>query len=297
MAVDERTIGDGLRRLAGRAEPVDGEMMAALVLRSAGRRRRTGWAVGVAGTAAALAFGAVAVTNLPDPGDRTVAEVDPTFTGLTLAPTPPPATAPPIEGLPANTPEQFRQVRDCMPQGGPVHGMDGERRVPQHGVAEDFRLLAESRDKLGVTQLMGSRKGLVLCTPGVLDVSYPERPIFTYWGHEEPGSLAFDGPLAVDVHGTQTQSEVNPGTDGDPVFMVVAGRAAERVRRVEIAWASGQRMEASLSGGFFIARTRVTKRSATLPKVDVTAYDADGKVLDARKGLENLFPGALDVDD
>ncbi|MEV4898911.1 hypothetical protein AB0K48_57270, partial [Nonomuraea sp. NPDC055795] len=128
-------------------------------------------------------------------------------------------------------------------------------------------------------------------------VSYPERPVFTYWGREEPGSLAFDGPLAVDVHGTQMQSEVNPGTDGDPLFMVVAGRAAERVRRVEIAWASGQRMEASLTGGFFIARTRVTERSKTLPKVDVTAYDADGKVLDARKGLENLFPGALDVDD
>ncbi|MEV4894550.1 ABC transporter ATP-binding protein, partial [Nonomuraea sp. NPDC055795] len=30
-------------RMAGRAEPVDGEMVAALVLRSAGRRRRTGW--------------------------------------------------------------------------------------------------------------------------------------------------------------------------------------------------------------------------------------------------------------
>ncbi|MFI6295766.1 hypothetical protein ACIBEJ_29505 [Nonomuraea sp. NPDC050790] len=294
MAVDERTIGEGLRRLAGRAEPVDGETMAALVVRSARRRRRTGWVLGVAGTAAAVAFGAVAVTNLPGRADRTV-WADPAFSGLTVAPTPPLATAPPIEGLPANTPEQYRQVRDCMPRGGPVHPMDGGLRIPRHGVAEEFRLLAESRDEQGVTRLMGSRKGLVLCTPGVLDVSYPERPIFTYWGREEQSGLALDGPLSVDVYDTQTQSQVSPGKDGDPAFMVVAGRADPRVRRVEVVWAGG-RADASLANGFYIARAPRGK-GRTLPKVDVTAYGADGKALGERKGLEHLPMGARDADD
>ncbi|WP_157249114.1 hypothetical protein [Nonomuraea typhae] len=295
MAVDERTIAEGLRRMAARAETPDAADLAASVLRSTVRRRRTGWAVTAATVAAAVAVGAVAVTNLPDPADRTSAAVEPTFTGLTVAPSPALPAAPPIEGLPANTPEQYKQVRDCMPEGGPVHNMDPELRISRHGVAEDFRLLAEFRDDLGATRLMGSRKGFVLCTPGVLDVSYPERPVFTYWAQEMPGSLAFPGALMVDVADTQMQSEVNPGTDGDPVFMVVAGRVRQDVARVALAWANGQKTDATVTGGFFIGRARM--RTDRLPKVSVTAYGRDGQVLDAQKGLEGLVLGARDADD
>lgn len=299
MAVDERTIGEAMARMAARAEQVDGDRLAARALQVTVRRRRTGWGVAAVAVAATVAVGAV-VVNLPGDRNETVAAISPTAT-LTITPVPQPSEVPRIQGLPDNTPQQFKAVRDCMPQGGPVHNMDGERRIPLHGVAEDFRWLVESRDKLGVTQLVGSLKGFVLCTPGVLDVSYPERPVFSYWGDEPPGKLAFDGPLSVDAYTLQMQSEVNPGKDGDPNFLVVAGRVTDAVRRVEIEWVNGQRKTATLGNGYFIGRLRaLSKPGATFTPPEarrVTAYDADGRVLGEVKSLKWKPLGAVDEND
>ncbi|GAA3573110.1 hypothetical protein GCM10022419_062550 [Nonomuraea rosea] len=41
--------------------------------------------------------------------------------------------------------------------------------------------------KLGKSQFVGSTKGFVLCLPGEPGVSYPEAPIFSYWGYDPPG--------------------------------------------------------------------------------------------------------------
>ena len=56
---------------------------------------------------------------------------------------PPAAYVPDIPGLPRNTVAQFAKVEDCMPKGGPVHSMDGDRRLTQYGGVKDYRWLVD----------------------------------------------------------------------------------------------------------------------------------------------------------
>ncbi|MFI6602286.1 hypothetical protein ACIBHX_39055 [Nonomuraea sp. NPDC050536] len=299
MAVDERTISEALRTMAARATPADPAPLARRALRSRVRRRGTRWVAGLVTAAALTAYGVVQL--------RPVETKDPTLVGpipvnpspMYPTPTPSPTNsgAPALGPLPANDSERFGQVLACMPHGGTVHNMDGERVLPQHGVPQDFRWLVEAADKEGVTRLVGSLKGFVLCTPGVRGVSYPTDALFAYWGVEPPGDLAFDAALSVDVYDLQMQSMINPPKDGDPLFHVVAGRVKPEVKRVEAVWKDGRRAEAVLGNGFFIIRTRAHKPYVHGDLRTVTAYDGDGRVLAVKDGAKVPGMGAPDDND
>lgn len=274
MIVSEENIAKELRRLAEQARPVDPIALAAKAGAGARRKRRFTWSM--AGLAAA-AVGAAAVTVvsvLPFPVDQG-------------------SVATRTVRLPDNTPEQLRKVRECMPKGGPVHSMDGNRRIPEHGDVSDFRLLVEVSDRYGSTALVGSTAGFVLCTPAARP-ELADNAVFAYWGSRPPGDLAgFAGSLQVDAYtvtaGTQVEGEQVPDR-----FRVVAGRVADDVRRVEVDWGTGERTDAQVANGFFVARTVAESepdpegavdafdrplRKLRTPPVTVTAYDADGQVV------------------
>ena len=312
MPVDERAVTEALTRLADQARPVDSELLMARVLRRRTRLRRPRWGLALAAAACVVAITVVALRAhdqlATPPAASPAVSTPPTSpaTGPTASATrsmvpPPTAYVPDIPGLPRNTIPQFATVEDCMPKGGPVHNMDGDRRLPKYGGVKDYRWLVEAKDKLGVTRLVGSRKGFVLCTPGIRLVSYPTDPIFSYWGEDPPGKLALRGALSVDAYSIETQSEINPGRDGDPSFLVVAGRIAPRVTRVEVAWADGRKMTADVRNGFYIGRSRVypNKDHSIRPVVlsKVTAYDSGGRELGELKNIAWRSMGAIDEND
>ncbi|MEU7863417.1 hypothetical protein [Nonomuraea sp. NPDC049141] len=307
MPVDERSVAEALTRLADRARPVDPELLLTRVLRRRTRLRWPRWGLAMAAAACVVAIGVVALRThdqLATPpaasSPATSPASTPTASARSTSPAPT-AHVPDIPGLPRNTIAQFATVEDCMPKGGPVHNMDGDRRLPRYGGVKDYRWLVEAKDKLGVTRLVGSRKGFVLCTPGIRLVSYPTDPIFSYWGEDPPGKLALRGALSVDAYDIETQSEINPGRDGDPSFLVVAGRVAPRVARVEAEWADGRKMTANVRNGFYIGRSRVYAdkdhffRPAVLSKV--TAYDSGGRALGELKNVKSHPMGAIDEND
>ncbi|WP_433515408.1 hypothetical protein ACQP2T_07185 [Nonomuraea sp. CA-143628] len=277
MTIDERRIAEELRLMAGEATPVD---PLAYATRTLARRRRRAWSV--AGlTAVAVAATVVAAVVLPSPD------------------TPGPDTAAGVAALPDNTPEQLQLVRKCMPQGGPVHSMDGNRRIAEHGAADDFRVLVESQDTGGTTALVGSDAGFVLCTP-TDQKDMAERAVFTYWGFKPPGDLAgFSGDLQVDAYTSHTHSYTvgKQRIQKDDMYRVVTGRASDAVRRVEVDWADGRRTSARIANGFFIVRIigklvrdpeDPENEEATIldsPPVTVTAYGTDGKVLRQEKNV------------
>ncbi|GAA1735853.1 hypothetical protein [Nonomuraea bangladeshensis] len=258
MTLDEQRISAELRRMADEARPVDPLAYAARARAGSTRRRRLSWSV--AGLAAAASvISAVTVVTGGGPGQITAAEVD---------------------RLPDNTPEQVRAVRACMPQGGPVHNMDGRRRIPEHGSAEDFRMLVEYRDEDGSTALVGSLSGFVLCTPSTpRDLS--ERAVFTYWGFQAPGNMrGFPGALQVDAYTSQSRYEEGRDKETrDQTFRVVVGRVTADVRRVEVDWADGRRTDARIAGGFFIAR--VLGKSVPHPDGEKDAAGDPVTVLDS----------------
>lgn len=277
MTIDERRIAEELRLMADQASPVD---PLAYATRTLARRRRRVWPI--AGlTAVAVAAAVVAAVILPSPD------------------TPGPDTAAAVAALPDNTPEQLRLVRECMPQGGPVHNMDGNLRITEQGVADEFRVLVEARDKGGTTALVGSDAGFVLCTP-TDQKDMAERAIFTYWGFKPPGDLAgFPGDLQVDAYTSHMHSYTvgEQRIQKDDIYRVVTGRVGNAVRRVEVDWADGRRTSATIANGFFIVRIigklvrdpeGPENEEATLldsPPVTVTAYGADGKVLRQEKDV------------
>ncbi|MFG1685571.1 hypothetical protein ACGFNP_35790 [Nonomuraea sp. NPDC049269] len=310
MPVDERSVAEALTRLADRARPVDPELLLTRVLRRRTRLRWPRWGLAMAAAASVVAIGVVALrthdqmVTSPATSPATSPMSTPVSTPTASArftSTPPAAYVPDIPGLPRNTIAQFATVEDCMPKGGPVHSMDGNQRVPRYGGVKDYRWLVEAKDKLGVTRLVGSRKGFVLCTPGIRLVSYPTDPIFSYWGEDPPGKLALRGALSIDAYDSQMQSEINPGRDGDPYFLVVAGRVAPQATRVEVEWADGRKMTANVRNGFYIGRTRVypDKKGAYRPAVlsKVTAYGSGGRALGEVKGIAWGSTGAIDQDD
>ncbi|SEU29044.1 hypothetical protein [Nonomuraea wenchangensis] len=272
MTLDEQRISAELRRMADEARPVDALACAARARAGSTRRRRL--SLSVAGLAAAASVIAAV----------TVA------TGATGA-GPDGVTAAEVDRLPDNTPEQARAVRACMPQGGPVHSMDGRRRIPEHGAVEDFRLLVEYRDEGGSTALVGSRAGFVLCTPSTPE-ELAERAVFTYWGFKAPGNMrGFPGALQVDAYTSQSRyEEERDKATRDQTYRVVVGRVTADVRRVEIDWADGRRTDARIADGFFIARVLGKpvpspdggKPSTVLdsPPVTVTAYGPQNQVLE-----------------
>src|SRR5262249_9435676 len=145
--------------------------------------------------------------------------------------------------------EQLQFVGACMPQGGPVHSMDGNLRIPEQGSAKAFRLLVEYRDQAGSSALVGSQAGFVLCTPAT-QKDFAEHAVFTYWGFKPPGdSTDFSGPLQVDAYTAQTDSHaVGPErSQQDDVYRIVAGRVTADVKRVEIDWADGRRADAQMA--------------------------------------------------
>jgi hypothetical protein len=284
MTIDERQIADELRLMASEAAPVDplayGDT--AITAASRGGRRRT-WAVtGLAGLAAAAT---VAAVLLAPPSD-----------------TRRPDAAARLATLPDNTPEQSRLVRECLPDGGPVHGKDSGQNFPVHGPAAEFRLLAAYRDQAGMTFLAGSDAGFVVCTP-IAGMGAEQRPVFTYWGFETPGDVTgFSGDLQVDAY-TAGRRQVQRDED---LYLVVAGRVSDAVRRVEVDWADGRRADAVISHGFFIVRIQGRRvpspdgrpapdgrRLMTLgsPPVTVTAYGAGGRVLRQEKDVTYRPPG------
>ncbi|WP_433515006.1 hypothetical protein ACQP2T_04975 [Nonomuraea sp. CA-143628] len=310
MTVDERAVTEALSRLAGQARPVDPELLLSRALRRRARLKWPRWGLALAAAACVVAIGVVGLRAREQlavsPVSSPTASTEPTASMVptaTRSATDPPATAyvRDIPGLPRNTIAQFATVEDCMPKGSPVHSMDGERLLPQYGTVKDYRWLVEAKDKLGVTRLVGSRKGFVLCTPGVRLVSYPTDPIFSYWGKNPPGKLALRGALSIDAYDGQMQSEINPGRDGDPYFLVVAGRVAPQATRVEVEWADGRQMTANVRNGFYIGRTRVypDKKGAYRPAVlsKVTAYGSDGRALGEVKGIAWGSTGTIDADD
>ncbi|MEU1734835.1 hypothetical protein [Streptosporangium sp. NPDC020145] len=275
MTIDERRIAEELRLMADEAVPVD---PLAYATRALARRRRRTWSVA----------GLMAVTVTATVAATVVAAVV-----LPFPDTSGPNTGASVAALPDNTPEQLRFVRECMPQGGPVHNMDGNRRITEHGAVDDFRVLVEYRDKGGTTALVGSVAGFVLCTP-TDQKDMAERAVFTYWGFQPPGDLAgFSGDLRVDAYTSHTHSSAvgEQRIQKDDVYRVVTGRVSDAVRRVEVDWADGRRTSARIANGFFIVRIigrpvrdpeGPGKAGAVVldsPPVTVTAYGADGKVL------------------
>lgn len=181
MTVNEQKITEELRLMAGGSRPVDALAYASRAAAGASRRRRLSWSLaGLAVAAASVAGVFVVGSSSGFPEGRNIAAK--------------------VAGLPRNTPEQLRAVRECMPTGGPVHNMDGNRRIPEHGRAEDFRVLVEYRDRGGSTALVGSTAGFVLCTP-TTQKEFAGRAVFTYWGYNPPGDLTgFSGDLNVDAY-------------------------------------------------------------------------------------------------
>ncbi|MEV5559634.1 hypothetical protein AB0L44_38795 [Nonomuraea wenchangensis] len=265
MTLDEQRISAELRRMADEARPVDALAYAARARTGSTRRRRLSLSVaGLAAAASVIAAVTVAVT---------------VATGATGG-GPDGVTAAEVDRLPDNTPEQARAVRACMPQGGPVHNMDGRRRIPEHGAVEDFRLLVEYRDEGGSTALVGSRAGFVLCTPSTPE-ELAESAVFTYWGFQAPGNMrGFPGALQVDAYTSQSRYE--EGRDKatrNQTYRVVVGRVTADVRRVEIDWADGRRTDARIADGFFIAR--VLGKSVPRPGGGKDAFGKPLTVLDS----------------
>ncbi|MBN6051832.1 hypothetical protein JYK22_07780 [Nonomuraea sp. RK-328] len=274
--VNEHTIAEELRRMAGEARPVDAHAHAVRAASLTALRRRAPWLLAAA---AALVAGAVTVASLGT--DQMTARV----------------ADPPARGLPDNTPEQLRLVRACMPAGGPSVNTNPNWRDPAHGTVADFRVLAEYRDKNGSSALVGSLKGFTVCTPSD---ETPEPPVFTYWGNKAPGNLTgFPGLLSVDIYTVSYWSGKAPH---DNYALVVAGRIGPGVRRVTVDWPRGRRTEAVVSGGYFIAR-RPAKlvpgrkdqgEPATYienPPATVTAYDSAGRAADSRKNVPQGWRG------
>ncbi|WP_068926930.1 hypothetical protein [Planobispora rosea] len=277
MTIDERRIAEELRLMAGEATPVDAR---AYARRTLARHRYRAWSV-TGLTAVAVAATVVAAVVMPSPD------------------LPGPDTTAGVAVLPDNTPAQLRLVRECMPEGGPVHSMDGNRRIAEHGAVGDFRVLAEYRDKGGITALVGSEAGFVLCTP-TDQKDMAERAVFTYWGFKPPGNLAeLSGDLQVDAYTSHTHSYTvgEERLQRNDVYRVVTGRVGDAVRRVEVDWADGRRTSARISNGFFIVRVigelvgdpgDPGSEELTIldsPPVTVTAYGADGKVLRQEKNV------------
>ncbi|WP_329091772.1 MULTISPECIES: hypothetical protein [unclassified Streptosporangium] len=289
MTVNEQKITEELRLMAGEARPVDALAYASRAAAGASRRRRLSWSLaGLAVAAASVAGVFVVGSSSGFPEGRNIAAK--------------------VAGLPRNTPEQLRAVRECMPTGGPVHNMDGNRRIPEHGRAEDFRVLVEYRDRGGSTALVGSTAGFVLCTP-TTQKEFAGRAVFTYWGYNPPGDLTgFSGDLNVDAYEGQTHSyAVGPEREQrDDNYLVVVGRVTPDVRRVEIDWAGRRRVDAQVANGFFIGRMltkpvpdpggRVDANGEPLEVVDtplatVTAYDEAGRVVGQEKGVNYMWRG------
>ena len=175
-------VGGGrgaLTRLADRARPMDPELLMARALRRRTRLKWPRWGLALAAAASVVAIGVVALraheqmAPASSPTARTNGEHG-TFGEREVHDPAPTAYVRDIPGLPRNTVAQFAKVEDCMPKGGPVHSMDGDRQLTQYGSVKDYRWLVEAKDKLGITRLVGSRKGFVLCTPGIRLVSYPD---------------------------------------------------------------------------------------------------------------------------
>ncbi|MEV4581395.1 hypothetical protein AB0K16_49995 [Nonomuraea jabiensis] len=263
MTIDEQRIGAELRRMAAEARPVDALAHARRARNGALRRRRAAWSLAGLAAAASLVTPVAVTVSSGGPGPDIAVEV---------------------ARLPENTPEQLQVVRECMPNGGPVHNMDGKRRLPEQGSAEDFRVLAEYQDEKGMTALVGSLAGFVLCTP-TTQKDMAERAIFTYWGFKPPGDLTgFQGDLQVDAYTSHTHSYATgpQRIQHDDVYRVVVGRVTSGVRRVEIDWADGRRTDARLAGGFFIARMPGKVGPTGIlesPPVTVTAYGSQDQVL------------------
>ncbi|WP_219461862.1 hypothetical protein [Nonomuraea rhizosphaerae] len=317
MPVDERAVTEALSRLADQARPVDPQSVAARALQGRVRMRRPRWGLALAAAACVVAaIGVVATRTRPElfrpapaVSPSVLATARPTATVTRPVPTAsatrgmPDAYVPDIKGLPRNTVAQYALVEDCMPKGGPVHNMDADQVLKQYGTVKDYRWLVEVKDKVGVTRLVGSVKGFVLCTPAVRLVSYPEEPHFTYWGGKPPGRPVLRGKISVDVYDTQMQSMINPGRDRDPLFAVVAGRVAPGAVRVEVEFADGKRMTAGVRNGFYIGRTRVHSGDDgffRLPTIRrVTAYDSGGAALGRVENItsQDRLQGAIDEND
>ncbi|MEU4579305.1 hypothetical protein [Nonomuraea sp. NPDC023979] len=287
--MDERNIAEELHLLAGRARPVHPRAYVDRALARSARRRRTSWSV--AGLVAACLVGTVIASplaGLPGLGGRDAAAE--------------------LIRLPASTSEQARMIRDCMPEGGPVHGMDPGRRLPEQGRIEDFRVLARFTDGEGSTALLGSTAGFVFCTP-VPKGELGEPAVFTYWGHKAPGGLAagLTGDLTVDAYVVQTDERaIRSEKPRSGYFRVVAGRVGPGVRRVAIEWSPGRQADAVVANGFFVGRVPATHRSdprsrldalgkplevIDTPPVTVTAYDEAGETAGRVPDVTYLWTG------
>ncbi|WP_067125089.1 hypothetical protein [Microtetraspora malaysiensis] len=285
MDLDEQKIAQELHVMAREARPVDAHVYAARALaRSA--RRRLSWSLAGLAVAAASVVGVVAV--LPASGGQDIAAS--------------------VHELPDNTREQVKLIRDCMPLGGPVHEMDGRKRILEHGKVDDFRVLAEYRDDVGSTAFVGSTAGFVLCTPQKYP-DFADRAVFTYWGYAPPGDLeaGLTGALTVDAYEVQTDSHaMRDGDQSGGGYRVVAGRVASDVRRVEIDWADGRRTAAQVHDGFFLGRVPAAfvpasgdgggsraepPTTVASPDVTVTAYGEAGRILGERRDVKFLTAG------
>ncbi|WP_066941263.1 hypothetical protein [Microtetraspora fusca] len=278
MDLDEQKIAQELHLMAREARPVDAHVYASRALVRSGRRRLS-WSLAGLAVAAASVVGVV----LPASGGKDIAAS--------------------VHELPDNTPEQVKLIRDCMPLGGPVHEMDSRKRIPEHGKVGDFRVLAEYRDDVGSTALVGSTAGFVLCTPQK-NPNFADRPVFTYWGYAPPGDLeaGLTGALTVDAYEVQTDSHAMRDDDqSGGSYRVVAGRVTSDVRRVEIDWAGGRRAAAQVNNGFFVGRVPAASvpgpddglggMVVDSPDVTVTAYGEAGEVLGQRKDVKFLTAG------
>jgi hypothetical protein len=283
MTIDEQQIAAELRQMADEARPVDALSHARRAQLGSLRRRRVSWTV--AGLVAASVIAAMTVVTPGDSSSITAAEV---------------------KLLPDNTPEQLQAVRECMPKGGPVHSMDGNRRLPEHGTAKDFRVLVETRNQRGSTALVGSESGFVLCTP-TTHKEFAERAVFTYWGFEAPGNLTgFSGALQVDAYTSHMHSYPEGAEQmRNDSYRIVVGRVSENVRRVKIDWADGRRTDARVANGFFIARVLgksipdpdgrkdamgEPRTILDSPPVTVTAYGTQAEILEQEKNVA-FVPG------
>lgn len=285
MSVNEQRIAEELRLIADGAQPVDPAAYATLAGAGASRRRRLSWSLAGLATATALVAGVLVVAPSRGGGD----------------------IAAQVAELPRNTPEQLRLVRDCMPRGGPVHNMDPGLRIPEHGGREDFRVLVEYRDKEGSTALVGSTAGFVLCTP-TEQKDMTEPAVFTYWGYQPPGSLTrLAGKLTVDAYETHDPPPVGPERrQRNDSYLVIAGRVAPGVQRVEIVWKGGRRVDARVANGFFVGRMLTglvpapeglgegplkPEQMVDTPSATVTAYDQTGRVVGQEKNVHYSWRG------
>jgi hypothetical protein len=270
-------VKDALHRIADRAGPVDG--LAERALRGATRRRAAATAAIAAGTVAAIATPVALLAQTGGDGSHRTQ-----WAGPAAAPSPSPQAG----ALPTNTTAERAVARACVtgnPAFADIMGNGKISHPPTSGPgyqASDFRVLVSHPVQNGRIVFLGSEKGHRTCVldrsgkPSALDrVAHQTANFWQFepgdgFGHlTKPASLQDEGGGAI-AYGAA------------PYELHVGGLVTPQVARVTLRFGAGKPVTATISHGFFLGGVVVPNKQGTKlidQSVDVTAYDAAGKVI------------------